>query len=203
MDKSDEETSLSELLSNLNVSDDRPPKNVLICDAGFGFPREKKPRREKINAITRQLVNFLEWQISFSKQNPELEIAQIQLVGCPDEATKSVLEERTKLLLKVEELPSHIVFSCNSLEDFCTSRNEKPVYLSPDAENSMNPSERPPSVVVVGMLIDRRVKPNRSEKRASDLEIITQRWALGECFTEIDPNEPLNVDCVLEGMQQW
>eukprot|EP00980_Cylindrotheca_fusiformis_P000840 scaffold221_cov120-Cylindrotheca_fusiformis.AAC.1 len=193
------ETSISERLENLTISGNSTPKNLLICDAGYGFPRERKPRQEKINAIARQIVNFLQWQISRLKEDPDIEVAQMQLVGCPDEATNRVLEERIKSLLKVEELPSHVDISCNSLEDFCNSRNEKPIYLSPDAEDSMNPSERPPAAVVVGMLIDRRVQPNRSKQRASDLEIGTQRWSLDDCFAEIDPNEPLNVDCVLEG----
>lgn len=203
MDRSSDDAAVSGLLSNLTVSGGPTTRKLLICDAGYGFPRERKPRREKINAIARQLVNFLEWQISISRNRPDMEIAHVQFVGFPDEASKSALEERTKFLLKVEELPSHVLFSCSSLEHFCAESNVKPVYLSPDAEEPMNPSERPPSVVVVGMLIDRRVQPNRSKHRASDLEISTQRWGLDECFAEIGPNEPLNVDCVLEGMQQW
>jgi hypothetical protein len=77
------------------------------------------------------------------------------------------------------------------------------IYLSPDSNDSIDPCKVPASVVIVGMLIDRRVQPNRSKERASDLNILSQRWPLDQCFAKIDPNEPLNVDCILEGMQQW
>ena len=76
-----------------------------------------------------------------------------------------------------------------------------PVYLSPDADESLKPSSEPPRIIIIGLLIDRRVQPNRSRDRANILNIITRRWPLEECFKDIDACEPLNVDCILEGTQ--
>lgn len=197
----------TDLLSNLEISEENSSEiDTLICDVGYGFPKEKKPRRERVNAVTRQIVNFLEWQVEATKNDPTKSLALLRVVGCQDEATKSVLEDRTKALLKTTKLPSHLVFTCDSLEEVCSPDKidaAKPIYLSPDAEEAVDPAKRPPSLVIIGMLIDRRVQPNRSKDRALGLDFTPQRWALGECFTEINPNEPLNVDCVLEGMQQW
>ncbi len=36
--------------------------STLICDAWYGFPTQKRPRRERINAVGRQISNFLEWR---------------------------------------------------------------------------------------------------------------------------------------------
>ena len=33
-----------------------PP--IIICDAWYGFPSQKRPRKERINAVSRQLSNF-------------------------------------------------------------------------------------------------------------------------------------------------
>jgi hypothetical protein len=139
MIQDDAEMSVSDLFSNLNVLDDdeHQSRNILICDCGYGFPREKKPRREKINAIVRQLVNFLEWQVEKLKKNPVKNAAQIHVIGCSDETVKSVLVDRTIILLNAKELPSHVVFSCKSLEEFCASSKEtrnigkKHVFLWP------------------------------------------------------------------------
>jgi hypothetical protein len=92
---------------------------------------------------------------------------------------------------------------------------------------------RSPHIVIVGMLIDRRtIQVHRSNRRAQSMVIPTARWPLEQCATatavvnrstletgsdqnassttttsqplvQFHPNEPLNVDCVLEGMQRW
>lgn len=201
-------TTASDLLSNLKISEDVPPEiiDTLICDVGYGFPNEKKPRREKVNAVTRQIVNFLEWQIEAAKSDSSKSLATVEVVGCQDEATKSLLEDRMKTLLKLDSLPPHVSVTCECLEEVCNpekNSENKAIYLSPDVEEAMDPEQRPPSIVIIGMLIDRRVQPNRSRNRAIGLDFTPQRWALGECFSGINPHEPLNVDCVLEGMQQW
>ena len=78
------------------------------------------------------------------------------------------------------------------------------MYLSPDATEALDVTQRPPSTVVVGLLIDRRtVQVNRSLNRANNLQLPTARWPLDLVSDVLDPQEPLNVDCVLEGMQQW
>lgn len=94
------------------------------------------------------------------------------------------------------------------------------VYLSPDADESLDPCQRPPRIAIVGLLIDRRIQPNRSKERASKLLfknndtttssssttsgiVVSKRWPLEDCFVDINAKEPLNVDCIMEGMQQW
>jgi len=209
------------------VHDDgcRGSTQILVLDAGYGFPREKKVRKEKLNAISSQLSNFLIWQTNLSKEDHQYAI--VRLVGCPDEKTKEFLENRTIENMKKastsskldswKNLPSHVSITCETLEqclenlattrtaeEITTAANEnncEPVYLSPDASESLDPSSRPPDISIVGLLIDRRVQPNRSKSRAKNIGIVARRWPLEECFAEIDSNEPLNVDCILEGMQ--
>jgi len=200
-----------------NDDDIRP---ILICDAGYGVPRESRPRQEKILAIARQLANFISWQ----QQNLTKEYAAIKVVACQDENLKEALKERTLFLLQGTTttttsheddqslpnitIPLHLSFSCTTLEDTCREismkGNEKSViYLSPDAKESLDMTKRPPRYVVVGLLIDRRIQPYRSHERAKKVNILPKRWPLENCFQNISANEPLNVDCILEGMQQW
>jgi hypothetical protein len=57
------------------------------------------------------------------------------------------------------------------------------------------------SCIIVGGLIDRRhIQTNRSLLRATTLAIPTARWPLP---VDWDDHEPLNVDCILQGMQDW
>jgi hypothetical protein len=207
---------LGDILSNVTiggfVDDDGLCSNsncILVCDAGYGFPREKVPRKEKINAIASQLSNFIQWQqkIFDEKNSSTTNLATVQIVGCPDETILSTLETRLLDHLSLSGLPDHVKISCDALETFLSSLNvdgkPPPVYLSPDAEEYLDPSAVPPKVVIVGLLIDRRVQPNRSMNRASKLNIVAKRWPLEGCFIDVSSKEPLNVDCVLEGMQQW
>ncbi|GAX19431.1 hypothetical protein FisN_19Hu001 [Fistulifera solaris] len=157
---------------------------------GYGLPREERPRKERLNAIAKQLVNFLLWQDSAKN----ISKATIKVVACPDpEALLSRLLE----IWPKDALPDHISVSELSLEAFV---NHQAVYLSPDAPRALDPVEPPPRVMIVGMLIDRRVQPNRSRLRAEKMELSLARWPTLEGW---DPQEPFNVDCILEGMQQW
>jgi len=165
-------------------------KKVLFCDAGYGFPSEARPRREKVLAVAKQIVNFLSWQSKSS-----MDFADLVIVGC-DERSRSDVEERMKQLLK-GDVPPHVSFSVTSLED----SSDSIIYLSPDADEALDPSTEPPDRVVVGLLIDRRIQPNRSKKHAASLGIQSARLPL-EGFN-VDNCEPLNVDTVLVGMQQW
>ena len=197
---------------------------ILLCDAGYGLPREGRPRKEKILAIARQLVNFLEWQIR-QQNNHKMSMALVKVVACPDESTRiSLLERTVELFSKASdskttvELPSHVTFSCQPLGELIGEMEHKTllesstlsssvVYLSPDASDVLNPSDSPPDIVVVGLIIDRRIQPNKSQQRANALQISAKRWPLEDCCPlnneHIDTQEPLNVDCILEGMQQW
>ena len=210
-DDLDDPNELAERLNRISVEDESDPDiNILLCDAGYGFPREKVPRREKVNAVASQLSNYLSWQTddnTRSKRN-NLPLAGIQVVGCPDEKTKIALEQRLLENMKIPSLPDHVKFSCESLQNYLSNNGSTgvastAVYLSPDADESMDPTKLPPQIAVVGLLIDRRIQPNRSKNRASKLNIVAKRWRLEECFAGISPCEPLNVDCIMEGMQQW
>jgi hypothetical protein len=164
-------------------------KRMIYCDASYGFPNEKAPRREKVCSVAKQLVNFLNWQ-----QECIMPLADIVIVGC-NEAAKYELEERMKFLLK-GDLPSHIKFLDNPL-----ILNSADIYLSPDADEVLDPNFEPPQSVIVGLLIDRKIQPNRSKNQAVILGIKSARLAL-ENFN-LNCNEPLNVDTVLMGIQRW
>jgi hypothetical protein len=82
------------------------------------------------------------------------------------------------------------------------------VYLSPDANHTLDITKPPPRNIIIGLLIDRRtIQYNRSVLRAQEHNIHAVRWPIENIMMNsgmiIHKNEPLNVDCVLEGMQQW
>lgn len=206
----------------------------ILCDMGYGLPKEGRPRKEKVNAISRQLVNFLWWQIQH-----KLPLVSIDIVDCPDDDAKKTLSERMKSHWEGENkksgtnepFPEHVQFIEQSLEDLChpinnrannTTQDSDTVYLSPDAPRSLDPSQPPPHVLVVGLLIDRRIQLNRSLERANKIDIKSAQLPLSDAgialhvegsndatnSNEQEPSffessEPLNVDCVLEMIQQW
>jgi hypothetical protein len=161
---------------------------VILCDAGYGFPSEARPRREKMLAVAKQLVHFLHFQ------QDKKDKALVKILGC-NQADVATLKARMEELYK-GELPEHVEFSTEPLNDLAGA-----MYLSPDAPLVLEPSTDPPSVVIVGMLIDRRVQVDRSHRRANALQIPSARLAL-EHFN-INDHEPLNVDVCMEVMQQW
>ena len=78
------------------------------------------------------------------------------------------------------------------------------VYLSPDAPASLDARRPPPRAVVVGMLIDRRVIPNRSLRQAERLSLPAVRLPMDQLRVEgLRSSEALNVDTVLELMERW
>ena len=79
------------------------------------------------------------------------------------------------------------------------------IYLSPDATKTLSSTSRPPSVVVIGMLIDRRITSDRSRKRAEEsLHLQALKLPLDELKVKgISSEEPLNVDTIMELMQRW
>jgi len=231
-----------------------PPPLLLICDLGYGLPKETRPRNEKMRAIARQLVTFLHWRHyaannNFSEgdggESRARHCAKLLIVLGVDETTRTTTNDSTGethhgqldqvLLERMKEVwqqqqacssesasdpkapfPEQSVFFTEcSLEEVLFAQEEQnasctidsttaTIYLSPDSDITLDPCAPPPKAVVVGLLIDRRrIQVNRSADRASKLCITSARWPL-ECVAEqIHKNEPLNVDCVLEGMQQW
>lgn len=205
----------------------RRQRPLILCDLGYGFPHEERPRKEKLLAVAKQLVNYLHWQTStamivqrdaFLDQSDQSTgqqeermgesttwrtSAQLLLVGCSDSCIQESLTDRMRQLWN--QLPSinhiplpTIEFSNQPLSSFVGA-----IYLSPDAPTALDATQPPPKTVVVGMLIDRRIQVNRSVQRAERLNLPTARLPLELVSDVLDPMEPLNVDCVLEGMQQW
>mmetsp|Transcript_15185 Transcript_15185/g.23123 ORF Transcript_15185/g.23123 Transcript_15185/m.23123 type:complete len:233 (+) Transcript_15185:104-802(+) len=196
---------MSEQPSNDDLTDKFQSLNVqqtnlqLICDAGYGFPIEARPRREKLLAVAKQLHNFVAWQVESSSHNKH-DLAEILIVGFNNQADQVALKGRLEELCK-GELPLNLTFSSQPLESFAKTA----VYLSPDAEAVLDATVKPPAQVVVGLLIDRRVQPNRSYKRATSKLNFQNcaRLGLEKVLADIDASEPLNVDTVLIAMQQW
>lgn len=187
---------------------DDPSPMLLLCDLGYGIPKETRPRKEKILAIAKQLVNFLSWQQhAAASSSPTLAVAHVVLVDCNDIQVQEALLERMKQVWQKEHssettmdfpFPSNIYFAEQSLQEYVSE--QQVVYLSPDSDKILDTSGPPPQAIVVGMLIDRRIQVDRSRLRSNDLRIPSARWP---ALPGLDPKEPFNVDCILEGMQQW
>jgi hypothetical protein len=204
--------------NHVDESHDIPPSLQILLDAGYGVPREARPRQEKILAMAKQIANFLKWQMEHHQGEP----AHVTVVGCPDKDMKACLLDRLKQLwqtmgiVKTEEslpleeevaLPSNFSFQDDAFLEH--SPNEclvaDAVYLSPDAPLALDPCRPPPSKVIIGLLIDRRVQLNRSLVRSQQLQLPARRWPM-EVLGDDDqqhPQEPLNVDTILEALQQW
>jgi len=261
-----------------------PPPLRLICDLGYGLPKETRPRNEKIRAIARQLVNFLYWRHNTTSSRQEQQQQQrppdahiwivlgssstkVKATASADanitttsssnsSSIQQVLLERMEEvwyqlladetsscgdIAPTKETPfpdTMVSFTESSLEEFLglqdedldpqhtnksienSDMNEQPAtdeetsktrsvsstcyYLSPDAAVALDPAAPPPQTVVIGLLIDRRrIQFHRSADRAQSLSIPSARWPLDCVDRRLHGNEPLNVDTVLEGMQQW
>jgi len=223
--------------------------DTIVCDLGYGVPKEARPRREKILAVSKQLVNFLEWQRSSVRERRRRRrrncCAALVVVGWRtdndgDDSIKEQMLERMRQLWKNDTVDKtaattdndngpfpddRIFFSELSLQSFVQRYRQQKhqhygsysdddggggdddrdiVYLSPDSSEVLDVTRRPPAVVIVGLLIDRRrIQTNRSLERAERHRISTARWPLELVSDVLDANEPLNVDTVLEGMQHW
>lgn len=187
------------------------PSPLILCDAWYGFPTQKRPRRERILAVSRQLVNFIEW-----RRNAKLDTqyCQVQLLG--DGSDVDAVQDRVNEIASEEfsygKDCSEVVFKPNidiheALQMWRQQHNtdDQVVYLSPDASETLSSSSRPPNIVVVGMLIDRRITSDRSRKRAEEtLNLRAVKLPLDVLnVKEMNSEEPLNVDTVMELMQRW
>jgi hypothetical protein len=187
------------------------PPNLIICDAWYGFPTQKRPRKERVCAVSRQLTNFLDWRLEL-KLNAQG--CKVQLLGT-DFDVNAVQERINEIATDVsvpEKYSSELVYRPNlgihqAIQRWRSEYNtdEEVVYLSPDALVTLQSSTRPPRVVIVGMLIDRRITSDRSRKRAEEtLNLRAVKLPLDEMnVKEMSSDEPLNVDTVMELMQRW
>ena len=213
--------------------------STIVCDAWYGLPTQKRPRRERVNAIARQLRNVEQSALlattktaaannTGASSTPGCCGVRVVLVG--KESDVQIIGERLEKLreedggtngesscgsCRVEVLPNVTVSeACGTLrtqddEPASTANDDaechdKPIYLSPDADTTLDPRKPPPRTVVVGMLIDRRVQPNRSSERATKIDVPAARLPMDELKVEgLETNEALNVDTVLEMMVCW
>ena len=197
---------------------DNPSTNnpILICDSWYGFPTQKRPRKERINAVSRQLSNFLQWRSSSSSTTLDSSVhnCKISLLGSDVDvkAVKDRIHEITNnntdhkdvngIDFQSNNITIHQYIDKLQLQD---TADEDVVYLSPDASDTLSCTSPPPRIVIIGMLIDRRITTDRSRKRAEEvLKIRSAKLPLDELnVKELSNQEPLNVDTVLELMQRW
>jgi hypothetical protein len=240
--------------------------SVIICDAWYGFPAEKRPRKERILAVSKQIYNFLRWRCEFNtlRQGQRKNVSSAEeyssyiavigkvddvnaihdrvnnLFGSKDEG-QSLHDVRANPLAKCAYLPGvtleeivsgrhHDLFSqavsdTEEESEVVTHRpqhgyKESIVYLSPDADERLDPFQAPPRIVVVGMLVDRKVQPNRSKLRAQEfndqstnkeggsddknVRMQLRRLPMDNLrVVDLKDDEPLNIDTVMEIMERW
>ena len=193
-------TSKEHLQPTLIQTDD---ETVILCDAGYGFPIEARPRKEKLLAVAKQIIQFLKWQQQQMNNKVQCLVKVVTNNQLDQDALRSRMEQLWKtqndeelsyMSLPVEFHLNDDIFNDDTFKDA--------IYLSPDAPTVLDPADPPPSKVVVGMIIDRRqVQRNRSLQRANSLQRRTARLQLNAW--NVPTHEPLNVDVVMETMQQW
>jgi hypothetical protein len=221
--------------------------SIIICDAWYGFPTQKRPRRERILAVSKQIHNFLRWRgdhVNVNEKNHMYGMSTVLVIG-KDGDVQAIRQRVEELRGKDAKTDNgndcHCDCDCKmeciylpgmQLEDLSkdllasemtAGQEEIIAYLSPDATEQMKASEVPPRIVVVGMLVDRKVQPNRSKIRAQslnqqsssvhddessthirDLAIIPMQLPLDVLnVSDVSTDEPLNIDTVLELMERW
>lgn len=231
-------TALEELKINTNVGP------CIICDAWYGFPKEGRPRKERILAVSKQIHNFTSWRSNYMKEKTQNRGSQVFVIGeasdveCINERVielegkeaennnnKDVDEENYTRKVsflpgkKLEDLAKELL--TGTTIDAKAESKQSIMYLSPDAKEKLNASKLPPRIVVVGMLVDRKVQPNRSKLRAeslgcrnnddenastldSDDMVIPVQLPLDALHVkDLCKDEPLNIDTVMEMMERW
>lgn len=203
--------------------------------------RVRYNRKEKILAVGKQIYNFLQWRNDYliekkNNFNYDSLISKLYVIGKKEdiEAIRNrvdVLIERIKISKSSEKVDTEYdSWECTYLPDIllenliCQTVKLRPaLYLSPDASHTLSAKCEPPTVVIVGMLVDRKIQPNRSKSRAESLmelrsgDGITINEEVAYISTikcgrlpldvlnvsDLHSNEPLNIDTVLELMQRW
>eukprot|EP00581_Thalassiosira_minuscula_P001265 CAMPEP_0183741906 /NCGR_PEP_ID=MMETSP0737-20130205/63417_1 /TAXON_ID=385413 /ORGANISM="Thalassiosira miniscula, Strain CCMP1093" /LENGTH=307 /DNA_ID=CAMNT_0025977393 /DNA_START=83 /DNA_END=1006 /DNA_ORIENTATION=- len=186
---------------------------IILCDAWYGFPKQKRPRKERINAVSRQLSNFLQWRAASESNSPDAKRnkkCHVSLLG--NEGDVEAVQARVNELENSKTLETVTFQSNRSIHEYLEQQKsndatilDEVVYLSPDASHTLTTTSPPPRIVVIGMLIDRRITTDRSRVRAEeDLHLKAAKLPLDELnVKELTSHEPLNVDTVMELMQRW
>lgn len=215
----------SNTTSAITTKPQQQQQPTLICDLGYGLPIQKGPRREKILAISKQVVTFLLYQYDANQTSTIEHLPAPILFALPptdttDDDLESVFTRRMTVLWKEHHSnhddappfpPTHLTFTHAALPDVLSSRNlMHPVYLSPDSDTVLTDDTKDTTTTfdayIIGALIDRKtIQTNRSKRRAEWLGIPHGKWNLvfPQQSNNIHPNEPLNMDCVLDGMQTY
>ncbi len=198
--------------STLDCKQDVPPAPIILCDAFYGFPTQKRPRNERVRAVSRQLTNFLQWRSEASEKKSKNYHSHVHVLGKGTDI-ESVKNRVDELGIQTKATTEEIIFQPDiEILEFLDqekptqeSIQEEVVYLSPDATYTLPTNCRPPRIVIVGMLIDRRITEDRSRRRAEEsLNIRAAKLPLDELrVKELSSCEPLNVDTVMELMQRW
>jgi len=200
--------------STLECKPDAASTPIILCDAFYGFPTQKRPRNERVRAVSRQLTNFLQWRSEATEKNSNNIHSHVHVLG-KGKDIESVKTRVDELGTQTKASTEQIIFDPDiEIRQFldkqnCTSSTqesqEEVVYLSPDASYTLPTTCRPPRIVIVGMLIDRRITEDRSRRRAEEsLNIRAAKLPLDELrVKELSSCEPLNVDTVMELMQRW
>ena len=225
-----------------------PGGAVIICDLWYGLPTQRRPRRERVNAVARQLRNFEAWRSGRRRRSRRVgegeeeeswegggggggdcgsdcgaargSGARFRAVLVGDGADVGAVKDRLRSLRSdeglgnrdrdhghdgiIELLPGRTVEGEAGRLLQGAGAGAGAVYLSPDAPASLDARRPPPRAVVVGMLIDRRVIPNRSLRQAERLSLPAFRLPMDQLRVEgLRSSEALNVDTVLELMERW
>ena len=172
----------------------------LVLDVGFGWPTQKKPRKERINAVARQLVNYC-------KSGASDDASKLLVVGQAPELDPLRLRF-TQLMEKADEprLLEVVDFEVGDcFEMFGGGGGVGGAgYLSPDSETTLDVGSAPPPVLIVGALVDRSVTVGRSKRRASSNNCQSAQLPLELTRLEgLANSEPCNIDTILEICSGW
>lgn len=195
----------------VNTSDQPPPTPPsspqplkLVIDVSHGFPLQRRPRRERINAVSNQIINFLASLDSWGGREKK-GLVQVMVGGSAGNWEGDAGEVKKRLgEVGGIELVERIVWGTTS-ED--VPRGDSSVYLSPDAEEPLDVGEGEGwryDYIIVGGLVDRAVTPGRSLKKAASFGVAAAQLPLASLnLEELVSTEALNIDTVLEMCGMW
>ena len=147
----------------------------IIVDVTYGWPIEKNPRKERVNALAKQISNHLLSVLKLGSTS----ISSLPPPPCHMSTTLSVVGTSTEdlqplrnrlLTLCPESLSSDRIsfFVCSSISEYldsmtkaCPQLNPHIVYLSPDAVKRLDVSKCPPRLSNLATWIAWEFKVNR------------------------------------------
>ena len=209
------------------------PVHTIVCDAGFGFPSEAKPRKEKILAISRQLINFLCWQQQHQHQHRQQDggydaqkrrVARVLVVGRDEESNKALKERMEVLWTEHWKGRTESTVTVDATGTSSSLPSLPPASLPSNVEfrltDALNETEMPtatylspdateflnPSGAPPGVVVVGMIIDRRVQINRSlkrSAKLEIPAARLPLHCIGIDDHEPLNVDTVLEAMQQW